>query len=586
MNKDTITTRFFLHMTFIFSLALFFPCLLCAQEFVCHMNEEDDFNSVHDPNLRGLYSCTPGFPNSYECYNSAVYYPSSSDTPIPIRLNLFFLQRNDGTGNFQQNNEDHQLFLDLAMEKLNNQYAHLVQDLDSPYCYVGASFISDAKVHFDDHRYYIKDEYGWNWDSISPLCPGYADWHLCYLDNQICQCDTIQQGINVYFTEIADHYQLYESGSTLDFFTGGCCSRDPSFINLNHSSRVHIPEYFSLYWHRDAILNPNNNDSIHNALRELFSGWLANALAHELGHSFYLNHPGPSSHDAYEFCSNYIMIQAGASPRNFLSPAKIARIHYSLMGSNLQNYVPENAYSGIKIVAENVSFPRMRFYHSLSIQADVTMNCDVIMPKQATISVQNGGTLSINGGNLHSKTDSWNGIVVEDGGTLILSNISITDYNIVVEDGGKLVIPNDITLLGEHYIRIKNGGCICVDEQAIITLTSPFSAIELFPYALIGCNNITSAHCVDDIEDISISGNGTVVTYDSVNYIQNETISSDSIVTGSSVLAGYNVTDQKPVGNVVVTSSGDLRIQAIGDVTITRDVEVQQGGSLTIQTNP
>ena len=143
-----------------------------------------------------------------------------------------------------------------------------------------------------------------------------------------------------------------------------------------------------------------------------------------------------------------------------------------------------------------------------------------------------------------------------------------------------------ITLLGEHYIRIKNGGCICVDEQAIITLTSPFSAIELFPYALIGCNNITSAHCVDDIEDISISGNGTVVTYDSVNYIQNETISSDSIVTGSSVLAGYNVTDQKPVGNVVVTSSGDLRIQAIGDVTITRDVEVQQGGSLTIQTNP
>lgn len=48
-------------------------------------------------------------------------------------------------------------------------------------------------------------------------------------------------------------------------------------------------------------------------------------------------------------------------------------------------------------------------------------------------------------------------------------------------------------------------------------------------------------------------------------------------------MAGYNVTNQKPVGNVIVTSDGHLRIQAIGDVVLTRDVEVQQGGELEIQ---
>ena len=42
-----------------------------------------------------------------------------------------------------------------------------------------------------------------------------------------------------------------------------------------------------------------------------------------------------------------------------------------------------------------------------------------------------------------------------------------------------------------------------------------------------------------------------------------------------------------PVGYTMADDlSDDLRIQATGDVTLTRDVEVQQGGSLTIQTNP
>ena len=41
--------------------------------------------------------------------------------------------------------------------------------------------------------------------------------------------------------------------------------------------------------------------------------------------------------------------------------------------------------------------------------------------------------------------------------------------------------------------------------------------------------------------------------------------------------------DPKPVGNVTVTSDGHLRIQATGDIVLTRDVEVQLGGELVIQ---
>lgn len=94
---------------------------------------------------------------------------------------------------------------------------------------------------------------------------------------------------------------------------------------------------------------------------------------------------------------------------------------------------------------------------------------------------------------------------------------------------------------------------------------------------------MSNAHCIDAIGDIITSGNGKIAAYNDINYIQNETINTDTLVTGSSVMAGYNVTNQKPVGNVIVTSDGHLRIQATGDVVLTRDIEVQQGGELEIQ---
>lgn len=566
-------------------MSLIISYSLSAQEFVGNMhNVSEDRRKV---DARIINSCIPVSPSFHTYHDYTQYIPNPSNISIPIRINLIFVQRNDGSGNFQEGNDEHQYYLDLAMEHLNTIYANLVQDTDSPYCYVGDSFVSNAKIRFVDHRYYIRCEEGWS-SYNAGLSPGY-NYHLGYLDTQIRQCDTIPSGINVYFTEYVQNYIQYENGDTTNYIGyGNGCSYYPVYNNMNFSSCTFMSEYYSQYWCKVWLEHPNATESEHAAYLLEYSKWLARGLAHELGHSVHLYH-----HDYYQYaedpfkeCSNSIMNYSGKGKRNFLSPNQIGTIHYALMGSNLQNYVPENAYSGTKIVEGNVSFPRMRFYHSLSIQADVTMNCEAIMPEQAIIHLQNGGNLTIDGGSLHSITDKWKGIIVENGSTLIMSNTSILDYNIVVENGGTLVVEDDITLSGEHYIRVKNGGCICIDENATVTLTNTFSVIELYPNALLGCNNMTSAHCVSDIEDILITGNGQIATYDNDTYIQNETISTERLATGSSVLAGYNVTDQKPVGNVVVTSSGDLRIQAIGDVTITRDVEVQQGGSLTIQTNP
>lgn len=558
---------------------------ISAQEFVSDMSNTLDV--IYSSNERSGNACVPITPNYSVYLDNNQYIPGSSDTPIPIRINLIFVQRDDGSGNFQEDNEEHQYYLDLAMEHLNYIYANLQQDVDSPYCYVGTSFVENAKIRFIDNRYFIKYEVGWS-SYNAGIHPGY-NYHLDYLDAQIRQCDTIPPGINVYFTEYAPNYIKYENGDTTNFIGhGNGCSASPKYNNMEFASCTYMSEYYSQYWCKVWLEHPNASESEHAAYLLEFSKWLGRGLAHELGHSVHLYHPATYEYaeDPFKVCRNSIMNPSGKGRRNFLSPNQIGTIHYALMGSNLQNYVPENAYSGTKVVEENVSFPRMRFYHSLSIQADVTMNCEAIMPEQAAIHLQNGGNLTIDGGSLHSITDKWKGIVVEDGSTLILSNTSILDYNIVVENGGTLVIEDDITLSGEHYIMVKNGGCICIDENATVTLTNTFSVIELYPNALLGCNNMTSAHCVSDIEDILISGNGQIATYDDVTYIQNETISAERLATGSSVMAGYNVTNEKPIGNVIVTSSGNLKIQSTGDVILTRDVEIQQGGSLTIQTNP
>ena len=46
-------------------------------------------------------------------------------------------------------------------------------------------------------------------------------------------------------------------------------------------------------------------------------------------------------------------------------------------------------------------------------------------------------------------------------------------------------------------------------------------------------------------------------------------------------MAGYDVTNTKPVGSVIVTNGGELRIKA-NETTLTKDVEVKLGGTLEI----
>ena len=88
-------------------------------------------------------------------------------------------------------------------------------------------------------------------------------------------------------------------------------------------------------------------------------------------------------------------------------------------------------------------------------------------------------------------------------------------------------------------------------------------------------------NCILSRDELTNAGSGRFVTYKGTDYLQNITITSNYIATGNNVMVGYDVTNTKPVGSVVVNSGGNLRIKA-NETTLTKDVNVELGGTLEI----
>ena len=572
------------------------------EEYVAIMEKEIDFNEPSDVNIddekiiRGERAYCNSLPDRGSLY-APYFRPLPSDGILNVRINLIFVQKDNGIGNFQANDESHQQLFDDIITDLNHIYANLI--LPDSLCYNGSpnDFISNTKIQFLDNRYYIRSSRYWNNritqdGKVRRLCP--SGWRINAIDDSIVSNPSIPRGINIYFTEdsvVHEKYWIEQNLSDTGDFIGIAdgCANLPSYYDPYSSSRIHMPDCYSNYWYMQYIVP--QKASFHYApwIPNVY-GWLvrtiSRGLAHEIGHSFSLKHldedsiPYPSSS-----CNASIMTHH-LNPRNFLPPNEIGRIYINAMASNVQQFVPIASYLGNKVFTSILTFPKTRFYHSITLNdgGAFSFPCDVTMPQNAYIHINNNAACVINGGNVHSVTNNdWKGIQVNSGGTLCLSNTEIQDYNIIVNNGGTIVVDGNISISGDHYIKVCDGACICIDEHATITLEDPFSVIYIAPNVSLGCSNMSNAHCIDAIGDIITSGNGKIAAYNDINYIQNETINTDTLVTGSSVMAGYNVTNQKPVGNVIVTSDGHLRIQATGDVVLTRDVEVQQGGELEIQ---
>ena len=171
--------------------------------FECPQIDEDpDHTFLRTPDSS---SSSPDWPGKYSV--SSTYSPTDSYTPIKtVGLNFIIIQKDDGTGNFQQTNPNHVSLLNDLVGRVNNIYEDAVDVNPAQYATPCASHSQpDSRIRFMlNNIYYKQDSYGWN-ANYGPggngdpqnyeLCLYFSGSHYL-IDNH---AEDIDQYINVFF---------------------------------------------------------------------------------------------------------------------------------------------------------------------------------------------------------------------------------------------------------------------------------------------------------------------------------------------------------------------------------------------------
>lgn len=545
----------------LFILICFVPRLLFAQQLLPYFSLYPlDYN---DEIIQSSISEPQQTPSSCISYSNNIldsrFIPGSGQSTIYIRLNLIFLQRSDGSGNFQENDTNQQAIINDIIKKVNVIYSELVAPADVN-CLAGYSFVPNSKIQFViGEKIFIKDNYGWNNNNDTKYngykCPNAPNWYLDYLDNQIVNNTSISRGVNVYFTEDSLMYDKYVINNTTTSYTGDSysCSQYPSVSDINRTSKVHMLNKFTIYnWSKNILpfLPGYSYMQVNDEWRTSFINGSAINLAHEFVHTLDLGHATA--------CDN--LMNPGGGSHNFLKPLDIGHVHYMLSASNLRSFIPVETYAGVKDISTTETWKNMRLYSGLNIAStgQMTFPCNITMPYQSNIQVS--GSLTIDNSNINSIQNDWGGIIVKTGGLLVLNTTAISDYNIIVENGGSLIIKGSLSISGNHNIIVKSGGYMCIEVGTSIQLSDYNSLIKINEGALNGVNPSLSvlSSCISNPTDIIISGNGSIIDYSQDVYIQNQTISSNKYIGGKNIFVGNHVTTSQAAGDVLINNSANV----------------------------
>ncbi len=408
-----------------------------------------------------------------------LYIPDNYDeSAIHVRCNFIILTKPDGTGNFEENNIEHNQFLQLLITEINNKMANLVNYTgNSPYCVSTPDdeFLTDTRIRYDVNIIYYPDP-KWDYTSDSRFtynvdepCENQSDigryilyptsnsFYLNTLDEIIKNDSTIPKGINIYFANNGEIYedlvvnQNYENflytQQELDAINcdvspvpyahldtqGFAVSQYPSFYNLDRSSRVFYSDKFLTFEWFKQIVSPTyyqpqySWEQTKNSLAHIFS----RSFSHELGHSLGLSHNECQGDicdgRAYRNCNccPVSLMNQNNLIRNYLTPLNIGKMHRRLSITNIRNFCTEDSYLNnyIRVTTNEIWDLDWRIYSDVIVESgsELVITCKTIMPPQAQIIVQSGASLILQGGIIESADgEFWEGIKIEGTGNFII----------------------------------------------------------------------------------------------------------------------------------------------------------------------
>ncbi|MEM8909139.1 MAG: right-handed parallel beta-helix repeat-containing protein, partial [Bacteroidota bacterium] len=449
---------------------------------------------------------TGGLPE-LDCSATSPYFnenfinlPNSNDEPIKININLIFLQNDQGEGNFQEGNPEHDAYIDGFMARANGIYAKIKNPLNCP-----QGLIEDIKIQFDYKKYYIPNTFYWDFDncntgSCCPLIPG-SGWYIDPLDDAILNDPNIRDGVNIYYNtsgSLYDDIVVNQSGCDNNaLIPNGQCSQSPTISDFNQSQRITAPNaWLIFYYYKNCFtLAPFSATRAQELERN------ADYVTHEVGHAFALGH---NDND----CGFSNMMGTDSDAVNdYLTPNQVGLMHRSLGRTNLRKFIAcDQSHQVDQIVStdETWDFDR-RVYSDVVVEEGATLRitCQLLMPLDASIIVQRGARLII------------------DGGTITRANTCIGDEKWRgIQVHGNNAVEHTVEMLNENSpLQPDNPGIVLIKNSAIIEhakaaiTTNPsglgWPAVQSYWNGLIHAENSTfrnNVHAIGFMRDDQLDG--------------------------------------------------------------------------------
>lgn len=382
-------------------------------------------------------------------YDQDLYIPTPNHREIKINLNFFFMQQDDGTACFRINNKEEMEFINEVVDIANNRLSNFSNH--SALCNTSSksnnTYVKSLKIKLVPKFFEIKNT------SLAFIpaetCPG-SGWVYENLTNTIHNDPSTKNGINIFFAgEKAPWDDYVTHTAPHNVWTGAYqwCSEYPSFTNMNAPLSVVIENLYVKYKKfKDGLLINGQTVPWSTSKVWLFNG-SGPVLAHEILHNLDLT-------DQIFLCSRDIMNNSNGSPEDYMYASDMGTCHQSLSLSNVRQFVDcDQSYGVDRLVTTDETWDAdMRLYNDVVVKTggSLTVTCKLLMAENATITVERGAKLIIDGGTITSantcKYEEWKGIYVwgnskkqqpdplgklasDDAGVVILKNNAIIEHS-------------------------------------------------------------------------------------------------------------------------------------------------------------